>query len=308
MNEVFSVRRKEKRRKTEILKRPPLENQETLSTKSERQINQKLKVRKNVKSKFDTVEEENIKEMGSMKSLPKSKIGEKNGDLNSTINNYRSKSKLERKLEKEKKAKTGFIIICILITILILANAGSIVFFYLKPNKIECGSGFYRPEDDGSNKICVKCSTKNCDKCLGDSLTDFCFSCKSGFTPEYENGIVKSCNYNNDNDETSDDDCLEFDQNGLCKKCPEGKYLCFYNENKQLCETCPIEHCTSCYGSSTSVICMDCEKGYYISYNSTNSTCNKCSEHCEMCIGDETFSHCLSCEETYNLNNGKCST
>lgn len=100
---------------------------------------------------------------------------------------------------------------------------------------------------------------------------------------------------------------MEIDENGLCQKYSEGKFPCFYNENKQICQLCSIEHCTSCYGSSTSVICNACEKGYYILIDSNDELkCSQCSDHCEICIGTENFSYCLSYEEMYNLNNGTC--
>ena len=302
MNLVFSIRSKEKRNTLKPRKKVVKDN---LSTRSEQQVNQAIKHRRNIKSKFDTIEkEENIKEIGSLKSLPKNRFEDTNIETNSKIDNNKPTSKTEKKLEKEKRAKTGFIIICIMIAILILVNAGSVVFFFLAPNKKNCGSGYFLAEDADSNDSCIKCSVKNCDKCLGDSLSDFCFSCKNNFIPEYENGIVKSCNYNDINDE----DCLEFDENGLCQKCREGKFPCFYNEKKQICEPCTIEHCTSCFGSSTEVICTGCEKGYYI-HSDENKTlaCSKCSDHCEICIGNENISYCVSCEDTYNLNNRACS-
>lgn len=195
MNGVFAIRKKDKRRRTEVFTRPIIKD--NMSTRSDKQISQNLKIRKNIKSRFDTLErEEDIKEMGSKKTLPRKRITE-NEELNSKINNYNPKSKSEKKLEKEKKAKCGFIKICIMIAILIFANVGSILFFFLTPNKINCSSGFFMAEDDNLNKNCLKCSVKNCEKCLGDSQTDFYFSCKAGFTPVYKNGIIISCNYNN---------------------------------------------------------------------------------------------------------------
>ena len=167
-----------------------------------------------------------------------------------------------------------------------------------------CNSGYYLPTDDEEKK-CKKCSdiNDNCEECHGTKTSVKCSSCKTGFTPFYnENNEILDCN----------PPCLTGLGN-LCKSCDyqknqcidcnEGYYLPTDDPYKLKCKKCTdiLTNCDKCHGKLNTVTCDD-----YIKENIITPT-TKCGWKCETGLNekcltcDEDNDQCIACNEGYYL-------
>ena len=137
-----------------------------------------------------------------------------------------------------KREKKILKIISIFIAIIILLGIGVFLFFYFKNKEKEedkkkeiiCGPGYFHPTDDKTEKLCLECTIKNCEKCTGTILNNICKSCYSYFFPVYEKNKIKICEPICQ--EGEEDKCLTCDQKtNNCSSCNP-----FYNLTNGICE------------------------------------------------------------------------
>lgn len=158
------------------------------------------------------------------------------------------------------------------------------------PNDGDCSScsiGYYMSSD---SKRCTKCEP-GCNECESFRI---CKECKEGFYKHYIN--------------EKDTDCIECSTG--CKKCEETNNHqcteCFpgYYETKTgnyvECTKCP-SNCQNCHKEGESIICANCNDGYYPEGNN----CVECNSPCSKCTSS---SACTECEDGYLLEDNKCTT
>jgi hypothetical protein len=194
---------------------------------------------------------------------------------------------------------------------------------YLKENICveDCGDGFHTKDD----RVCVECSTKNCEQCGDD---DVCKVCKTGFYLNENNECINPCPSGTFGD----------DETGTCEKCPVG---CTYCKSQTECIKCNDGYsfyegvCTKpCPAKTTSVVqqcvpcdqalcaecapgdpknCVKCEnyiyngvcheecpEGTYV--NTLTKECIECDPKCKKCDSEK----CLECKSEFIMDDGEC--
>ena len=58
---------------------------------------------------------------------------------------------------------------------------------------------------------------------------------------------------------------------GNCLSCNDGYYLPIESSNRPICSSCKIEHCKKCIGTSSFVLCQECEEGFILDKNECKS-------------------------------------
>ncbi|ELP83598.1 protein serine/threonine kinase, putative [Entamoeba invadens IP1] len=177
---------------------------------------------------------------------------------------------------------------------------------------LRCLSGYYL-----ADRMCVKCEYP----CVYCSNQTFCTKCddysyanSNGVCTEI-NALVRVCDvlmstyrgcvvckngYMRSSDGTTcigcDESCKSCTNEGNCVVCNEAFYRTSSNVTK-LCS--PQSELTSC-ANKTTVGCMLCESGYYLS----NNLCAKCQDTCTQCYG---IDECTDCVKDNVLVSGVCS-
>ena len=194
---------------------------------------------------------------------------------------------------------------------------------YLKENICveECGDGFHTKDD----RVCVECSTKNCEQCGDD---DVCKVCKTGFYLNDENECINPCPNGYFGD----------DETGTCEKCPIGCAYCkshdecikcndgysFYEGvcikpcppkttsvvqqctpcDQPLCAECAPgdpKNCIKCEDYIYNGVCFeDCPDGTYT--NVLTKECIDCDPKCKKCDKDK----CYECKSEFIMDDGVC--
>lgn len=198
---------------------------------------------------------------------------------------------------------------------------------------IKCKTGFYLSEGNQ----CVACSTKDCDVCAYNYLTDKdeCAKCRKGLYVNAENTCYDCANHmNGRNCKECTYELINSTFEYKCTKCMDNYGLeitsnkcylcqitncsdCFYNENQSMtcrncltgfylkdnkCINCNITDCLSCSFSNNQVLCEKCISTNFF-YSSANQcpSCSSISPGCLQCINTPSFK-CIACDSNFLLN------
>ncbi|OMJ90959.1 hypothetical protein SteCoe_6627 [Stentor coeruleus] len=204
-----------------------------------------------------------------------------------------------------------------------------------------CESGYYNIKDLSYEDACLPCD----DSCLTCTGPDTCSACKDinailsfnntcicadGYYYDENNNSCSPCN--SDCEICTNDDACSFCTNSLLENqssictCKDGYFTT--SDPSFLCSPC-IQDCLTCENASSCLTCKKesanfinqacecpdnsyeksskclCNPGFYMSYNKTWYSCEKCSLECKTC---SSFSNCLSCVDPNEIitNSGIC--
>ena len=166
---------------------------------------------------------------------------------------------------------------------------------------LECESKEYKLTDSGT---CERCEMEKCDKCFfnDDYTQKECIKCSNYYYKNSDgeciecrfipisNGVCYICSDDQTNTDISFCNCDPFyinDGNNQCKKCPEGCFNCFWNEELNAAK------------------CITCNDFYVIN---SEQTCNYCGDECKFCSLDESRDKtaCLACKSGILLSDNTC--
>ena len=137
-----------------------------------------------------------------------------------------------------------------------------------------CESHFFLKD----NK-CLLCNDKvqNCSFCAYNNDKVSCLRCEIGYHKSEAGECVN---------------CIENCNHCSGEKCIVCRHGYFYNQVKDICDNCKIEHCKTCASED---LCSNCESGYF--FNIETKKCEKCAENCLKCV--DSADNCLICPINY---------
>jgi len=143
-----------------------------------------------------------------------------------------------------------------------------------------------KEEDNTSNN----CETKSPTGCL---------KCKEGYY-KGRNGSCESCQESVE----GCGECVMNDEQVICIKCSDPKYI--YDENEKACveDASVIESCKEPRYDGKKNYCVACENGYYLPDEDENHfICKECIKNCETC----NSTTCLKCNsDSYLTPDRQC--
>lgn len=129
---------------------------------------------------------------------------------------------------------------------------------------------------DNECKLC-RDEVDNCSFCALKDTSVVCLSCEIGY---------------HRNDKNKCEKCIENCNHCSTDKCVVCRHGYFYEEQKDTCEKCELEHCKVC---DSAEVCSECESGFF--FNAEIKKCEKCAENCLKC--SDNADNCLACPINY---------